>query len=260
MVRLGGLQRRRPNQLSGGQQQRTALARALVFNPPLVLMDEPFGALDKKLREQMQQEVKQIHRQLGNTMISVTHDQSEALTMSDRIAVFRNGELQQVAAPDEIYDYPANAFVASFIGETNTISITIEMQTEAQLLARTISGEAIVVSKLKREMAPGCKAILMLRPERISMNLAGPAKENSFKAIVEDKIYLGDHIRCRLNIFGRKDWIAKITDTELGASIRSGIVVNVGWDASDCMLFPDGEAQAQFDPFAHGGSGVGTRQ
>ncbi len=122
MVRPEGMQNRRPSELSGGQQQRVALARALVFEPSLILMDEPLGALDKTLREHMQYEIKQIHRDLGVTMVYVTHDQSEALAMSDRIAIFERGSVVQIASPQELYEQPANVFVAGFIGENNIIS------------------------------------------------------------------------------------------------------------------------------------------
>ena len=124
MVELGQFSSRRPAQLSGGQQQRVALARALVFEPELVLMDEPLGALDKNLREQMQYEIKHIHENLGMTVVYVTHDQSEALTMSDRIAVFNDGVIQQLAAPADLYERPENAFVAEFIGENNCLLYT----------------------------------------------------------------------------------------------------------------------------------------
>ncbi|MFC7066588.1 ABC transporter ATP-binding protein [Brucella rhizosphaerae] len=122
MVRLEKMKDRRPNELSGGQQQRVALARALIFEPELILMDEPLGALDKTLREHMQYEIKQIHRDLGVTMVYVTHDQSEALTMSDRIAIFENGNIVQIDSPRALYECPANAYVAGFIGENNMLS------------------------------------------------------------------------------------------------------------------------------------------
>ena len=122
MVQMGRFAGRRPAQLSGGQQQRIALARALVFEPELVLMDEPLGALDKQLREHMQFEIKHLHEQLGVTVVYVTHDQSEALTMSDRVAVFNDGRIQQLAPPEELYERPANSFVAQFIGENNTLA------------------------------------------------------------------------------------------------------------------------------------------
>ena len=121
LVELPGMANRRPGQLSGGQQQRIAVARALVFEPDLVLMDEPLGALDKQLREQMQYEIKHIHERLGVTIVYVTHDQSEALTMSNRIAVFNDGVVQQLSSPDELYERPQNSFVAQFIGENNKL-------------------------------------------------------------------------------------------------------------------------------------------
>ena len=129
MVQLGGFGGRRPAQLSGGQQQRVAVARALVFDPALVLMDEPLGALDKQLREQMQYEIKHIHENLGVTVVYVTHDQSEALTMSNRVAVFNDGVIQQLASPDDLYERPENAFVAQFIGENNTLNGTCLLYT-----------------------------------------------------------------------------------------------------------------------------------
>ena len=122
MIKLENLAHRRPAQLSGGQQQRVALARALVFNPQLVLMDEPLGALDKRLREQMQLEIKHLHETMGITVVYVTHDQSEALTMSDRIAVFNDGIVQQIDTPDALYEHPVNSFVANFIGENNVLA------------------------------------------------------------------------------------------------------------------------------------------
>ena len=126
MVSLTGFENRMPAQLSGGQQQRVAVARALVFDPKLVLMDEPLGALDKNLRESMQYELKHIHETLGVTVVYVTHDQGEALTMSNRIAVFNDGKVQQLSGPNELYEKPVNSFVASFIGENNTFTGTVK--------------------------------------------------------------------------------------------------------------------------------------
>jgi len=241
LVRLSGFSTRRPQQLSGGQQQRTALARALVFNPSLVLMDEPFGALDKKLREDMQVEVKQIHRQLGSTMISVTHDQSEALTMSDRIAVFNNGVVQQVASPGEIYDRPTNAFVASFVGETNVVEVTLEERSGSEWLARTATGDAVLATSSWRGAEVGRKAILMLRPERIVTTPSDRRYRNRFKATVQDLIYHGDHIRCLFDIFGGRHWAAKITDRAAGAGTQRGAAIDISWNVDDALLFdPEG--------------------
>jgi putative spermidine/putrescine transport system ATP-binding protein len=237
LVRMTGLLERRPHQLSGGQQQRTALARALVFNPSIVLMDEPFGALDKKLRERMQIEVKQIHRDLGNTMISVTHDQSEALTMSDRIAVFNNGTVHQVATPDDIYLRPSDLFVANFVGETNVVDVDVEARSGDDWIVRTATGERIVASASWREAAIGRKAVLVLRPERIAVSLAGAAYPNRFEASVRDLIYSGDHVRCLLEMFGRNDWSAKLNDPGAAAGIAPGAAVQVCWNAKDSLLF-----------------------
>ena len=143
MVRLGAFGDRRPAQLSGGQQQRVAVARALVFDPDLVLMDEPLGALDKQLREQMQYEIKHIHESLGVTVVYVTHDQSEALTMSNRIAVFDDGVIQQLAPPSDLYERPENAFVAQFIGENNRLLGSVEAIDGEECQVKIDNGEVI---------------------------------------------------------------------------------------------------------------------
>src|SRR5262249_51376336 len=144
MVRMGNFEARRPSQLSGGQQQRIALARALVFEPQLVLMDEPLGALDKQLREHMQIEIKHLHARLGINVVYVTHDQSEALTMSDRVGVFNDGILQQIAAPNALYEMPANPFVATFIGENNAIAGEVVALQGGLCRIRTPDGSVIV--------------------------------------------------------------------------------------------------------------------
>src|SRR3954462_2714824 len=136
MVQLAGFGNRRPSQLSGGQQQRIAVARALVFEPKLILMDEPLGALDKQLREQMQLEIRSLHQRLEVTMVYVTHDQSEALTMSDRIAVFHRGRIQQLDSPEQMYEHPKNAFVARFIGENNRLEGTLENRANGRCTIR----------------------------------------------------------------------------------------------------------------------------
>jgi putative spermidine/putrescine transport system ATP-binding protein len=185
LVRLGSLGKRKPQQLSGGQQQRAALARALVFDPSIVLMDEPFGALDKKLREQMQMEVRQIHERLGNTMISVTHDQSEALTMSDRIAVFNNGELQQVATPRELYERPRNAFVAKFVGEINTLDGSIEAIEGDECAVRLDCGHRVIATT-SADSLQGQQVVVSVRPERMIVNPVPGTCENQFTGSVRD--------------------------------------------------------------------------
>ena len=177
MVRLVGLEQRRPAQLSGGQQQRVALARALVFEPKLVLMDEPLGALDKQLREHMQIEIKALHRRLGVTVVYVTHDQAEALTMSDRVAVFNQGVIQQLAPPDELYEAPANPFVAQFIGENNTLRGTRASSSPASA-ARCAVGDGTLVKARCRAPASrqGQPAALSLRPEKCGCCAEGQSR------------------------------------------------------------------------------------
>ena len=196
MVQLGHLAERLPSQLSGGQQQRVALARALVFEPRVVLMDEPLGALDKQLREQMQLDIRDLHRRLGLTIIFVTHDQDEALTMSDRIAVFDRGQIQQCASPREVYDRPSNRFVAEFIGETNLLEGTIREIVDQTLTFALNDGTQFRVNGMEG-FRPGDAGLLSLRPERIEINGEGdtPAGQNRFAGEVTDTVYQGDHLR-----------------------------------------------------------------
>ncbi len=184
MVQLGGLGKRRPAQLSGGQQQRVAVARALVFEPKLILMDEPLGALDKQLREQMQLEIRQLHQRLGVTMVYVTHDQSEALTMSDRIAVFHRGRIQQLDTPEQMYEYPKNAFVARFIGENNRLDGTLEAVADGRC---TIRGRAGAQRGLGHCLAaPGAGA-----------NPRGGAYNRRASGMPSGRLAQGDHLSRR---------------------------------------------------------------
>ena len=200
MVRLDGFGARKPSQLSGGQQQRVALARALVFQPKLVLMDEPLGALDKQLRERMQVEIKLLQRQLGITIVFVTHDQSEALTMSDRVAVFGDGVIQQLAPPRELYDAPGNAFVAGFVGENNLIPCTAaESSTGPVGIApdgTPLPGTA------PAPLLPGARALLAIRPERILPAASDAAPCSRVAGTVTDASFGGDHVRVDLIALG----------------------------------------------------------
>ncbi|WP_252928547.1 ABC transporter ATP-binding protein [Aliihoeflea sp. 40Bstr573] len=232
MVKLGQLGNRMPAQLSGGQQQRVAVARALVFEPMLVLMDEPLGALDKNLREQMQYEIKHIHDDLGVTVVYVTHDQTEALTMSDRIAVFEDGVIQQLAAPADLYERPDNAFVASFIGENNKLAGKVEAMNGSSCAVRLTDGSLIQALPVNVSGA-GEKTTLSLRPERV--RIAPPdGTANSFEARVEELIYLGDHIRTRVSVCGNPDFIIKVPNADTSAWLAAGETVRVGWSAEDC--------------------------
>ena len=233
MVHLGAFSDRRPAQLSGGQQQRVAVARALVFDPQLVLMDEPLGALDKQLRESMQYEIKHIHENLGVTVVYVTHDQSEALTMSNRIAVFDDGIIQQLAPPDVLYEKPDTAFVAQFIGENNKLQGTIKGVEGDTAQVQLDSGE-MVQALAVNVGAVGERSTMSLRPERVMIGQAIENCPNMFEAKVEELIYLGDHIRSRVSVCGHDDFIVKVPNASDHASLSEGEVVKVGWQSEDC--------------------------
>jgi putative spermidine/putrescine transport system ATP-binding protein len=197
MVQLGGRDQAYPSQLSGGQQQRVALARALVFEPQLVLMDEPLGALDKQLREHMQIELKELHRQLGVTFVYVTHDQGEALTMSDRVAVFNDGAIQQIDAVERLYETPANRFVAGFVGDSTQISGTIG-SADGQVCELLLPGGERLVGINVNAATTGAAVVASVRPERIEALFSAPTDPaNLLEASVDDVIYFGDHLRLR---------------------------------------------------------------
>ena len=233
MVQLDGFQHRRPAQLSGGQQQRVAVARALVFDPTLILMDEPLGALDRQLREQMQYEIKHIHESLGVSVIYVTHDQAEALTMSNRIAVFDDGVIQQLATPSDLYERPENAFVAQFIGENNRLLGTIKAM-NAESCTVEVDGGNVVQALMVNVSGNGERTTLSLRPERVRINPSEGSVPNLFSGRVEELIYLGDHIRMRMNVCGRDDFIVKVPNASDQASIVEGHDIKVGWAMEDC--------------------------
>jgi putative spermidine/putrescine transport system ATP-binding protein len=234
MVRLGNFGNRRPAQLSGGQQQRIAVARALVFDPELVLMDEPLGALDKNLREEMQFEIKHIHENLGVSVVYVTHDQSEALTMSNRIAVFEDGVIQQLARPDELYEQPQNAFVAYFIGENNRLRGHVR-EVNGTTCTVDLENQGGTVEALNiNTNGKGSATTLSLRPERVTVNPENGSLPNVFDAKVEELIYLGDHIRTRVNVCNDDSFVIKIPNAHGHAVIREGETVRIGWLAEDC--------------------------
>ena len=236
MVRLPDLGGRLPAQLSGGQQQRVALARALVFEPLMVLMDEPLGALDKQLREHMQYEIKQLHDQLGITVVYVTHDQGEALTMSDRIAVFNEGRIQQIGHPRVIYDHPDTAFVAQFIGENNRVEGAVTRLADGIAAVEVCEGAAILA-----EAGPGIevgkRALVSLRPERLRIACNEGEIANRFEGRIQEIIYHGDHLRLRLALLGREDFVIKTP--VLGAEgLSVGARISVGWRESDGRALP----------------------
>jgi len=231
MVQLQALSDRRPAQLSGGQQQRVAVARALVYEPKLVLMDEPLGALDKQLRGELQLEIRRLHRQLGVTMVYVTHDQGEALTMSDRIAVFHQGRIQQIGTPEAIYEHPANAFVARFIGENNRVTGTVE-RIDGSRCAVRVNGGVMLAGTLGAALTPGEPALVSVRPEQIVLGDA-PA-DCAVDGTLAEAIYLGDHVRLRIAVRDVGDIVVK---SDAAHTPALGAPVRLGWRAEDCRVF-----------------------
>lgn len=205
MVQLEGYENRMPNQLSGGQKQRVAIARAIINNPQVLLLDEPLGALDLKLRKQMQMELKHLQKKLGITFIYVTHDQEEALTMSDRIAVMNKGYLEQLAEPEEIYERPKTKFVASFIGETNIIEGEVDSVDNKRTLLSTESGEKIKVSH--SDLTVGDHVFIAVRPERLKIKEVPEEGDTCFKGTIKERIYIGAVLRTVVTLQNGRDII-----------------------------------------------------
>lgn len=233
MVQMANFASRRTTQLSGGQQQRIALARALVFDPQLVLMDEPLGALDKQLREHMQFEIKHLHDRLGVTVVYVTHDQGEALTMSDRIAVFNDGIIQQLATPADLYERPENSFVAGFIGENNKLPGVVEDISAGRCLVKLATGEVIDATPVNVSQK-GQKTLVSIRPERVEhQSINAPKSAHVIDAEVLEFIYMGDVFRTRLRVAGSNDFVMKNKNAQGEAPLRPGQKIKVGWHPSD---------------------------
>ena len=233
MVQMGAFRNRRPAQLSGGQQQRIALARALVFDPKLVLMDEPLGALDKQLREHMQFEIKALHDRLGITVVYVTHDQGEALTMSDRVAVFNDGRIQQIAPPAELYEAPQNSFVAGFIGENNKLPGVIE-QLEGDRAVVRLGNGALIDATAVNIKEKGQRTLVSIRPERVEFKPEMmPAGAHTLEAEVRDVIYMGDILRARMKVAGSDDFVVKFRNTLDQVRLQPGQQIRIGWNPRD---------------------------
>jgi len=209
-VKLQEFVHRKPAQLSGGQQQRVALARAIAPKPKVLLLDEPLSALDLKLRQQMRAELKSLQRETGITFIFVTHDQEEALTMSDRVAVMSSGELQQIGSPVEVYEKPANRFVADFIGETNLLDATVNEVVDGSVHCTLASGEVIVAETdvMNNALPVGTQGLVSLRPERLTIHSSGTLNANTIKGTLTDTTYLG-------------------TDTQYDVQLNDGTVIGV---------------------------------
>ena len=234
MVQMGPFGGRRPAQLSGGQQQRVALARALVFEPELVLMDEPLGALDKQLREHMQFEIKHIADNLGITVVYVTHDQTEALTMSDRVAVFNDGIVQQLAPPAELYEAPQNSFVARFIGENNTLMGTVTQIGGGFCVVRLDDGSEIDAKPVNVSKV-GERTRVSIRPERVEFNKSRlRAGAHMLRAQVRESIYMGDIFRTRLSVAGNDSFVIKTRNAPDQVRHNPGEMIEIGWLPEDC--------------------------
>lgn len=234
MVQMGNFGGRRPAQLSGGQQQRIALARALVFEPELVLMDEPLGALDKQLRETLQFEITNLAHSLGITTVYVTHDQTEALTMSDRVAVFDDGRIQQLAAPDVLYEQPQNSFVAQFIGENNTMEGVIQEIKGDTCIVRLDGGE-VIDAKPVNVTKVGERTRVSIRPERVEFNKERlQPGAHTLKAEVLEFIYMGDIFRTRLRVAGNEDFVVKTRNAPDQVRLKPGQQIEIGWLPEDC--------------------------
>ena len=233
-VEMSGFTGRRPAQLSGGQQQRIALARALVFEPEVVLMDEPLGALDKQLREKMQFEITKLAHDLGITVVYVTHDQTEALTMSDRVAVFNDGRIQQLARPDVLYEEPENSFVAQFIGENNTLEGRVK-EINAGLALVELDDGKVIDCKPVNVSRPGERTRVSIRPERVEYDPRRLQEgAHTLRAEVLEFIYMGDIFRTRLRVAGNDEFIIKTRNAPDQAKLKPGEMIEIGWLPQDC--------------------------
>ena len=234
MEEYGG---RYPGQLSGGQRQRVALARALIFEPAMILMDEPLGALDKKLREQMQYEITRLHQMLGFTVIYVTHDQTEALSMSDRIAVFNNGVVQQCATPAELYERPANAFVADFIGENNFLPGTVTSVKDGVAQVEMPSGK-VIRAQAADSVGQGDKCLISVRPEKLFIKPTTHSYDNEINAKFLTRHYVGDFIRYYFELSDGTEINIKVLNDLAAPDLSDGQDATLVWLLKDCFAYP----------------------
>ena len=234
MVQLSGFEKRKPNMLSGGQQQRVALARALVNRPKVLLLDEPLGALDLKLRKEMQLELKSLQHEVGITFVYVTHDQEEALTMSDRIAVMNEGRVQQVADPTTLYELPKNRFVANFIGQTNVFSGTVQSVSGDRVTLRTTWGIKVeATSREEADVEVGAAGQATVRPEKVRFGSTG---DNVCIAEVRQIVYLGVSTQYIAQLPDGATLVLYQQNTQDATGPGVGEEVSVAWDARNCLM------------------------
>jgi spermidine/putrescine transport system ATP-binding protein len=239
LVKMEAFANRFPAQLSGGQQQRVALARALVNRPAVVLLDEPLGALDLKLRKEMQVELSNLHWELGLTFVMVTHDQEEALSLSDRIAVMNHGKIEQIDPPTRIYEHPKTPFVADFIGETNLLHGKIEGAHPAMLWITTNNGLKMKVkpAELSEPLTSGL-VVVSVRPEKIQVSLSPPSEQvNWFEGRLRNVMYLGTHVHCLIELTSG-DRLTVLQPNILGNLPGAETPIYVAWAFSDCLALP----------------------
>lgn len=245
LVKMESYANRFPSQLSGGQQQRVALARALVNRPAVVLLDEPLGALDLKLRKQMQVELSNLHQDSGLTFVMVTHDQEEALSLSDRIAVMHDGRIEQVGSPTEIYERPKTPFVADFIGETNLLYGRIEAADRRALHIRTGNGLKIVVETSEPWSHSGSQVVVSVRPEKIQLSLNPPQmKANCFEGRLKNVMYLGTHVYYVVQLLSG-DNLTILQPNTTGSLPDQQTPIYVHWSEKNCIALLGAREQVQ---------------
>ncbi len=285
LVKLSGLGERKPIQLSGGQQQRVALARALINRPLVLLLDEPLGALDLKLREAMQHELKELQKHVGITFIYVTHDQEEALTMSDRIAVMNDGRVQQVGTPEQIYNYPANHFVADFIGDTNFLEGKVVSIHEDRTVIR-VGREDVTAGRSNFPVMPGAKVTMVIRPEKLkvtrgetpSAQVALPLAEEQSKAEngaaqgtnghmqatinakVTDSVFVGTDTRVYVALRGGPEVAVLVRNLVEDEDFKRGEKVTLSYDTADSRLLPAAQLGTAEETQANGGNVNGEKK
>jgi spermidine/putrescine transport system ATP-binding protein len=238
LVRLAGYERRRPNQLSGGQQQRVALARALVLHPAVLLLDEPLGALDAKLRRTLQIELAAIQKRVGITFLYVTHDQEEALTMSDRLAVMRDGRIAQVGSPEEVYGEPCDAYVADFLGVSNLMEATVERPADGDGLCSVRLGEFVLAARASKTTAPG-SVKLAIRPERVHLLPRETVGANHIPGMVERVVFLGSTTQTHVRLANGVALQALERNDGRRSPYRQGSPVSVELPAEALRVLPD---------------------
>jgi len=233
-VRLPGVQERMVHELSGGQQQRIALARCIIYQPSIILMDEPLGALDKKLREQLQLEIRHLHQELGITILYVTHDQQEALFLSDRICLMNDSRIEQIGRPSDLYFQPATPFAADFIGESNIFEVTVLEVAGAATVKGP--GDAVLRAATDRRVVCGQRLKAMVRPERVTVLREAEAPANVVTGIVDEVIFLGDVTKYFVRVAEDLVFCAKSLTRDSIDSPRAGATVRLGWDVDSMVL------------------------